>query len=198
MSQTGLLTFTTVFYESFYIHKVYWYLSKLSNCERARFNRRNQRQGETEEGYIMALYDLAETSEYSTMKEDSWPPSGQHPRRRTLSKTAATRNPKAKKEVRQREAVHEQQLTPTGASTNDTLETVRSAPKRPGRQPPQASRQKSSPTATASRQCTRWGKGQHPKEKCPAREAECHRCHCIGHYSTQSQSQQLQPAPPPS
>ena len=38
--------------------------------ERARFNRRNQRQGETAEQYIMALYELVENCEYGTMKDE--------------------------------------------------------------------------------------------------------------------------------
>ena len=38
--------------------------------ERARFNRRNQQEGESAEHYIMALYDLAENCEYGDMKSE--------------------------------------------------------------------------------------------------------------------------------
>ena len=35
------------------------------------------------------------------------------------------------------------------------------------------------------KQCSRCGKGSHPYEKCPAKEAICHRCKKKGHYSSQ-------------
>ena len=38
--------------------------------ERARFNRRYQRAGETAEQYITVLYGLVETCEYGTLKND--------------------------------------------------------------------------------------------------------------------------------
>ena len=38
--------------------------------ERARFNRHNQREGESAEQYITALYNLVETCEYGTLTEE--------------------------------------------------------------------------------------------------------------------------------
>ena len=38
-------------------------------------------------------------------------------------------------------------------------------------------------TATTAKQCTRCGKGSHKRDKCPARDAVCHKCHKKGHYS---------------
>ena len=38
--------------------------------ERARFNRRNQKEGESAEQYITALYDLVETCDYGTLKDE--------------------------------------------------------------------------------------------------------------------------------
>ena len=35
------------------------------------------------------------------------------------------------------------------------------------------------------KQFTRCGKGQHPKDKCPAKEATCHHCLCKGHFGEQ-------------
>ena len=81
--------------------------------ERARFNRRSQQPGETNEQFIMALYELADNCEYGKMKDEMI-----HDRRvvgirdSSLSKrlqldptlTLET----AKKAVCQREAVHEQ------------------------------------------------------------------------------------------
>lgn len=84
--------------------------------ECARFNHRNQLQGETAEQYIMALYALADNCEYGTMKEELI-------RDRlvvgilddALSKKLQLMSDltleKAKKEVRQNEAVQEQQQT---------------------------------------------------------------------------------------
>ena len=38
--------------------------------------------------------------------------------------------------------------------------------------------------------CTRCGKGTHPREKCPARDAICHRCQRKGHYGALCYSKQ--------
>ena len=38
--------------------------------ERARFNKRDQKEGESVEEYITALYELAETCEYGTLREE--------------------------------------------------------------------------------------------------------------------------------
>ena len=87
--------------------------------ERARFNRRNQQHGETAEQYIMTLYDLAEHCDYGEMKEEMI-------RDRlvvgirdtTLSEKmqldSALTLESAKKAIRQREAVHEQQQSLKG------------------------------------------------------------------------------------
>ena len=82
--------------------------------ERARFNRRNQQSGESSEQFIMALYSLAESCEYGAMKEEM-------ARDRLvvgirdsslsekLQMDAKLTLESAKKTIRQREAVHEQQ-----------------------------------------------------------------------------------------
>ena len=44
---------------------------------------------------------------------------------------------------------------------------------------------KPKPKPTPQNQCTHCGKGQHSRDKCPAKEATCHRCHRKGHFSTQ-------------
>ena len=38
--------------------------------ERVRFNRHNQREGESAEQYIMVLYDLVETCDYGILKDE--------------------------------------------------------------------------------------------------------------------------------
>ena len=50
-----------------------------------------------------------------------------------------------------------------------------SKPKRPQQRQPQKHQ----------KQCTRCGKGQHPKDKCPAKEAACYRCQRKGYFGAQ-------------
>ena len=88
--------------------------------ERARFNRRNQQQGESAEQYIIVLYELAEDCEYGALHSEMI-------RDRlvvgirdiTLSEQLQTNAEltldKAKKIIRQREAVHQQQCLLKGA-----------------------------------------------------------------------------------
>lgn len=38
--------------------------------ERARFNKRDQKEGETAEQYIQVLYDLVKTCEYGAMRDE--------------------------------------------------------------------------------------------------------------------------------
>ena len=158
----------------------------------------------------MALYDLAETCEYGSMKEEMIRDRlvvdiRDDALSQKLQLDATLSLEKAKKEVRQREAVHEQQLTLRGASTNDTLEVVRSAPKRPGRrstQPPQASRQNRKNLV----QRLRPADSAHAagKASIQKRSVQLEKPSVIDAialvttvpFATQSQSQQLQPAPP--
>ena len=37
-------------------------------------------------------------------------------------------------------------------------------------------------------QCTTYGRGKHPREKCPARDAKCHNCQRTGHFNAQCYS----------
>ena len=83
--------------------------------ERARFNRRNQREGEFAEEYITCLYNLVESCEYGELKSEMI-----HDRlvvgirdsslSEHLQTDAALTLEKAKTIVRQREAVQEQKL----------------------------------------------------------------------------------------
>ena len=83
--------------------------------ERARFNQRNQQSGETAEQYIMALYDLAQHCDYGEMKNEmirdrlvvGIRDSSILSEKLQLDSTLTLET--AKKAIRQREAVHEQQ-----------------------------------------------------------------------------------------
>ena len=83
------------------------------------------------------------------------------------------------KTVRQREAVREQQtvLSKVEASTDtpDKLDSVKAKAKfkQPHRKP------------TDSKPCGRCGRGYHSRDKCPAKDATCHKCQKRGHFSSQ-------------
>ena len=102
-------------------------------------------------------------------------------RDRAMSK----RNPeltleKAKKTVRQREAVQEQQQelqkdeSPSAEAVQRGCYSDRCWWNTGGR----SSQRKTDLTG----KCMRCGKESHPREQCPARDAECHRCKKKGHY----------------
>ena len=81
--------------------------------ERARFNRRTQREGESAEDYIVALYDLADNCDYGELQSEMIRDRLVVGIRDTalserLQLDADLTLEKAKKAVRQREAVHDQ------------------------------------------------------------------------------------------
>ena len=94
----------------------------------ARFNRRNQRDGESAEQYKMALYDLAENCKYGNLQSEMI---RDHLvvgiRDAALSERLQTdtelKLEKAKKTIRQCEAIHEQQCVLKGAEPS-SLEAV--------------------------------------------------------------------------
>ncbi len=82
--------------------------------ERARFNQRNQLSGETMEQYIMELYKLAKSCNYGDMKDEMIRDRlvvgiRDNALSKRLQLDAALTLDKAKKTVRQQEAVGEQQ-----------------------------------------------------------------------------------------
>lgn len=162
--------------------------------ERARFNRRSQHEEETAEQYITALYSLAEDCDFGNTKEmmirdrlvvgirDA-----------TLSERLQTEADldleKAKRFIRQREAVREQQSKlrntsedqPTVQAVTGNRQTRGKWQQKPKR-PTQAPKQYQQKVTRASSQCTRCGKS-HAHKPCPAREAPCHKCGKKGHYA---------------
>ena len=119
---------------------------------------------------------------------------------------------KAKTLVKQREALHDQQLTLKGQIKSEPhLDAVQSYPSSKGKspttgkavresasqyQPPTRCSFQSQQQAT-SRRC---GQGSHPRQQCPAGDAECHKCHKWGHYGqlcrTKSVAEVLDPELP--
>lgn len=146
--------------------------------ERARFNRRNQQARETAEQYIMDLYELSANCEYGDMTEEMVCD------RLVVLSECLQLDPdltpeKAKKAIRQREAVHEQQQVLKGGVGPSHLEALHSDCRT---RRPQSGSKGSHKNKTSTKQCTRCGKGTHPREKCPAKDAKCHRCQRKGHY----------------
>ena len=167
--------------------------------ERARFNRRNQLAGKSAEQYIMVLYSLAAHCNYGTMESEiirdrlvvGIRDSALSER---LQLDAELTLEKVKKSIRQREAVHQQQQMLKGAGEPSSLETLhydrRTKTGQRGSQqqrgtPHGGARTKPSPSPHSGtiKACTRCGKGPHPRDKCPAKDAVCHRCNRKGHYS---------------
>ena len=151
--------------------------------ERAPFNRRNQLDGESAEQYITELYKLAESCDYREMKEELIRDRlVVGIKDRTLSEQLQLESDltleKAKKKIRQREAVQAQTRELKGAEATSSVSVVRTGRK-------QSNAKKNKAAKPRGRQCTRCGNGQHPKEKCPAKDAVCHRCEKKGHYSKQ-------------
>ena len=89
----------------------------------------------------------------------------------------------AKKTIRQSEAVHEQQHELHGEakpSTNlDALHPQRS--QKPRHRIDHGGGRRPNRPETA--QCGRCGRGQHPREMCPAKDSKCHKCQRKGHFS---------------
>ena len=101
--------------------------------ERAQFNRRKQQEGESAEQFIMELYRLAENCNYGELQSEMIRDrlvvgitDGTLSERLQLDPELTLE--KAKKMVRQREAVHEQQKTLNGGASNSgsTLDEVKS------------------------------------------------------------------------
>ena len=97
----------------------------------------------------------------------------------------------AKKLIRQREAVQQQQEMLKG--NGDSLDPVKALKKKNATgkthkrifNSGQTMARQLVPSQTKPITCKRCGKGSHPCQSCPAREATCFRCNRKGHYSSQ-------------
>ena len=169
--------------------------SKLSNAfERATFNQACQLSDETAEHFIMRLHRLAETCEFGELKSDMIRDrlvigirDGQLSERLQLESDLTLQ--KAEKLVQQQQAVQEQQVTLKQHCSNYT-ESRDTPPSR------HTSEEAFTGTETPSTQsswqkCRRCGRGSHPRQDCPARDATCHRCNHKGHYSAQCLSKTI-------
>jgi NTP pyrophosphatase (non-canonical NTP hydrolase) len=162
--------------------------------ERARFNRRTQLQGETAEQYIMALYKLAEDCNYGELKSEVIRDRlvvGIHDanlsERLQLDPNLTLET--AKKAIRQREAVKEQQKelsTSTATCINEVHSNHRQVSRNSTGTPRSgAGRPTNFINTHTPNKCTRCGKEAHKREFCPAKDAKCYRCGKTGHFSSQ-------------
>jgi hypothetical protein len=161
--------------------------------ERAKFNRRVQLDGESAEQFITSLYSLVETCEYGDLTEEmirdrivvGIRDQALAERLQTIPDLTLE---KAKTHVRQREAVHAQQLALNStAKVNKSVDFVGRKPSpMQSNQPKKENNHKKPPkVASSNSKCTRCGRAPHARQQCPARDAECHRCHKRGHFSSQ-------------
>ena len=162
--------------------------------ERAKFNRRDQLPEETTEEYITALYGMIDFCEYEERFKEEMLRDRLVVgiRDKALSeKLQLDSNLKletAKTNIRQREAVKQQRsfLIQGSTKTNPiSVDSIRHGRNKRGDSSSQRSGHKKPQPSQEEVACTRCGrKPTHNKQQCPARDAECHRCHKKGHYKS--------------
>jgi len=140
----------------------------------------------------MALYTLAENCDYGGMKEEMIRDRLVVGYRDARLSQRMQLDPKltlesAKKTLRQSEAIHDQQQVLKGATEPTNLGAIRPQCKWADRRDQlRGGRGPNRPKAgTEPKLCTRCGRGPHPRDKCPAKDAKCHNCQSKGHYSAQ-------------
>lgn len=159
--------------------------------ERARFNRRCQAEDESVEQFITSLYSLTDSCEFVDLKEAMIRDRivvgiCDRALSERLQMDSDLTPEKAKRLVRQREAVHGHQgILNTKSKPETVVDAVKSNPRTPNRtwrgQQARRSRSMRQPTD----RCPRCGRGSHPRQECPAREAVCHSCKKRGHFQSQ-------------
>ena len=158
--------------------------------ERARFNRRSQLEGESVEQFITTLYKLADSCDFrdAAMRDEmirdrivvGIRDSALSER---LQMDADLTLDKAKKLVRQREAVQEHQVILKSGEHQTAEMPIDYVGSRKGHKQP--SRHKSAKSTKHNDKCPRCGREPHSRISCPAKEAVCHNCKKRGHYSSQ-------------
>ena len=175
--------------------------------ERARFNRRNQLDGEMSEQYIAILYNLADTCEYGELKNEMIRDRLVVGIRDTalsesLQMDASLTLEKAKTKIRQKEAVRKQQdflqhdLNRSDLHVNHNkhdLEAVKSKPQPASKRKPhqvgwnsrKPERNWKRPVYSKKDKCTRCGNNCSDRKECPAKGATCYKCRRRGHFGSQ-------------
>ena len=159
--------------------------------ERARFNQRKQLDDETAEEYITALYGLVETCEFGALKEEMIRDRlvvgirDQNLAEKLRMDSTLTLE-KAKKEVRQREAVREQSRHLKVNDSNHGNVGALGKRRRPHSRGGSSSHHQQRQRDKGDHKCTRCGRDKHKTgDRCPAKTAVCHKCKKKGHFSAQ-------------
>ena len=169
--------------------------------ERAKFNMRNQREGESVDSFVTALYALAEHCSYAMLHNElirdrivvGLQDKGLSER---MQLDADLTLDKAIRMARQSEEVKRQQFslrgdTRSGASDAKSVDRVFKSNFKSAKNKPQyADSQKQKPHSTqyskdkgAQSQCQNCGNSPfHQKSDCPANDVKCHACGRRGHY----------------
>ena len=159
--------------------------------ERARLNRRSQLDGESAEQYITTLYDLAENCDYKNWKDEMIRDRLVVGIRDSVLSERMQMDPdltleNAKKMVRQKEAVKEQQQDlkcDVGGTQENNIDRVKLRSKE---------REKFTQEERSGSKCHRCGKRAHPFEHCPAKDVRCSLYHRLGHFAAHCRTRGLQ------
>ena len=151
--------------------------------ERARFNRRIQRPGESIDSFIQDLYRLADECNYDSLKDDLI-------RDRIVVGVLDERlseRLQLKADLTLKQAVEISRLHETRKESRDvvrgdinsTVEFVKK-PENPRKSKKQQSKPKGGPQG--GKKCQWCGREAHERSKCPARNSVCHNCKKKGHF----------------
>ena len=181
----------------------YFGVSRNVIVERARFNRRVQKPGETVNTFIQDLYQIAEHCEYGTLRDDlirdrivvgviDEALSDRLQMKSDLKLAEAvqmTRQAEARKD--NREIVRGDAKSLHSTSSVDSV-TRKHQPRKRKNTPKKPPSQATSTTAKHANTCKWCGHEQHFRRVCPAREAVCGKCKKVGHFQTVCQAKTIQ------
>jgi hypothetical protein len=175
------------------------YFSKRSNTifERARFNQRLQEEGESVDDFVTSLYRLVEHCDYGALAQEMIRDRivvgiRDYKLSEQLQLDSELTLEKAISKVRQSEAVKQQQMIVRGPNRveNQTLENVDRVQRRSpsGRNPSYTAPMKRTQEWNECQRCGR--KPPHARQRCPARDAQCHKCGRQGHFQYMCKTRQ--------
>ena len=153
--------------------------------ERAKFNSRNQREGESVDSFFTDLYGLARYCNFGTLKDELIRDRivvglRNHDLSEKLQLDPKLTLEKAMNLARQRETVKQQQSILVGGFHSKSAEVDFIAKGNPRRKKHKNPKQKIPPSATPQSKhqskCPRCLGSFHPKKTCPARSSKCNKC----------------------
>ena len=153
--------------------------------ERAKFNRRCQKQDESVDSFITALHGLAEKCNFGTLREELIRDRlvvglSDSTLSEKLQLDAELTLEKATTAAREKEAVKKQQaMMRKDFQEESHVDTVSNRSK---------SKPRGQPRQNRVIQCRRCGRDYQGQHRCPAIHATCHNCHRKGHYRAICQS----------